>query len=167
MPRPGPAFAGRCKKTGCPPVPPWMTKPWVLDTGPLGRLAHPNPNEALAGWITTELERGVTIVIPEISDYELRRNLLLEGLHRSVARLDELKSALRYLPISTEVMTRAAGLWATARKQGIATCDRAALDGDVILAAQALSIGGRVATENVGHLARFVEAKDWREFLHG
>lgn len=144
-----------------------MSKPWVLDTGPLGRLAHPNPNEALTDWITAELERGVTIVIPEISDYELRRNLLVEGLHRSVARLDELKSALRFLPITTDVMARAASLWAASRKQGVATCDRAALDGDVILAAQALSIGGRVATENLGHLTRFVEAKDWRELLQG
>lgn len=144
-----------------------MTKPWVLDTGPLGRLAHPNPNEALTDWLAFELERGSVIIIPEISDYELRRNLLLEGLHRSVARLDELKSALRYLPINTAMMTKAAGLWATARKQGFATSDRAALDGDVILAAQTLSIGGRVATENVGHLGRFVEAKDWREISLG
>ena len=144
-----------------------MTKPWVLDTGPLGRLAHPNPNEALTDWITAELERGISIVIPEISDYELRRNLLLEGLHRSVTRLDELKSALIYLPLNTDMMNRAAALWAQARKRGVATCDRAALDGDVILAAQALSIGGRVATENLGHLTRFVEAKDWRELLQG
>jgi len=33
-----------------------------------------------------------------------------------------------------------------------------ALDADVILAAQALQIGGFVATENVGHLSLFVEA---------
>ena len=37
-----------------------------------------------------------------------------------------------------------------------------ALDGDVILAAQALSIGGRVATENVGHRSLFVEAAGWK-----
>jgi len=39
------------------------------------------------------------------------------------------------------------------------------LDCDVILAAQALTENGIVATENVGHLSLFVEAKDWRDIL--
>ena len=54
-------------------------------------------------------------------------------------------------------------LWAETRRRGRPTADAQALDGDVILAAQTLAIGGRVATENVGHLALFVEAYDWRE----
>jgi hypothetical protein len=33
----------------------------------------------------------------------------------------------------------------------------------VILAAQALDIGAMVVTDNVGHLALFVEAKSWRD----
>jgi len=40
------------------------------------------------------------------------------------------------------------------------------LDSDVILAAQALTENGIVATENVAHLSLFVEAKDWRDILH-
>ena len=36
------------------------------------------------------------------------------------------------------------------------------LDCDVILAAQALEAGAVVATENVGHLSRYVTALDWR-----
>jgi len=43
------------------------------------------------------------------------------------------------------------------------TADPKELDGDVILAAQALQVGGAIVTENVGHLAQFVEAKSWRE----
>jgi len=35
------------------------------------------------------------------------------------------------------------------------------LYGDVILAAQALDVGGQVVTDNVGHLSRFVEARLW------
>jgi len=58
-------------------------------------------------------------------------------------------------------MLRAAELWAEVRRRGRPTADPQALDGDVILAAQTLSIGGRVATENVGHLSLFVEAADW------
>jgi hypothetical protein len=35
--------------------------------------------------------------------------------------------------------------------------------GRIILAAQAERAGAIVATENVGHLARFVTAKHWRD----
>ena len=61
-----------------------MDKPWVLDTGPLGRLAHPASNPAIVAWLERELARGIPIIIPEIADYELRRSLLLEGLTRSI-----------------------------------------------------------------------------------
>ena len=60
-------------------------------------------------------------------------------------------------------MLRAAELWAQARQQGYPTADPQALDGDVILAAQALTLHGIVATDNVGHLARFVDARPWQE----
>jgi predicted nucleic acid-binding protein len=138
-----------------------MIKPWVLDTGPLGRLTHPARNPKIVIWLERQLADGISVIIPEIADYELRRSLLLENLERSIARLDKLKTMLGYLPITTSVMRRAAELWAEARRRGRPTADPQALDGDVILAAQTLSIGGRVATENVGHLSLFVEAADW------
>jgi len=139
-----------------------MIKPWVLDTGPLGRLTHPARNPQIVIWLERQLADGVSVIIPEIADYELRRSLLLENLERSIARLDKLKTMLVYLAITTSVMLRAAELWAEARQRGRPTADPQALDGDVILAAQTLSIGGRVATENVGHLSLFVEAADWK-----
>ena len=139
-----------------------MIKPWVLDTGPLGRLTHPARNPKIVVWLERQLAEGISVIIPEIADYELRRSLLLENLERSIARLDKLKTLLVYLPITTSVMLRAAELWAEARRRGRPTADPQALDGDVILAAQTLSIGGRVATENTGHLSLFVEAADWK-----
>lgn len=103
------------------------------------------------------------MIVPEIADYEVRRNLLLEGLTKSVARLDQLKEALIYQPLTTEVMIRAAEMWANARRAGMPTADDKELDGDVILAAQAEQAGATVATENVGHLSRFVDARAWRD----
>jgi hypothetical protein len=50
-----------------------------------------------------------------------------------------------------------------ARKHGKAMADRKELDVDAILPAQAHEVRGIVVTENVGHLALFVEAKDWGE----
>lgn len=140
-----------------------MAKPVLLDTGPLGRIAHPTASPEIAAWFVDLVRQGFEVIVPEIADYELRRNLVLEGLAESVKRLDDLGQRLKYLPLSTEHMRKAADLWAQARKAGQPTADDKSLDGDVILAAQALSVQGVVATENVGHLSRFCVAKNWKD----
>ena len=135
----------------------------ALDSGPLGRIAHPRPNPEIIAWIEELREFGINVVLPEIIDYELRRELLHIGSTRSIRRLDELKRVLIYLPLTTQVMLKAAELWADARKAGRPTAGPKELDIDVILAAQALQAEAIVATENVGHLSLFVEAKPWQE----
>lgn len=75
-----------------------------------------------------------------------------------------------YIPITTEVMLKAAEFWAQARQQGQPTSDDKSLDADVILAAQAaiISTQGKdvvIATANVSHLTRFVQAKVWNEIV--
>jgi predicted nucleic acid-binding protein len=142
-----------------------MNKPVMLDAGPLGKLAHPRPHLEITTWFTHLLEANITIIIPEITDYEVRRSLLFAELEKSVLRLNQLKYVLTYHPITTDIMLKAAELWANARKQGKPTADPHVLDGDVILAAQALQVGAGVATENIGHLALFIEAKHWREII--
>src|SRR5438105_2698125 len=121
-----------------------MSKLIILDAGPLGRIAHPRPNREITLWLERILTAGIEVIIPEIADYEVRRNLLLTGLLKSVERLDQLKNTLIYLPLNTQVMLKAAELWAEARKAGQPTADPQALDGDVILAAQALEAGAIV-----------------------
>ncbi len=54
-------------------------------------------------------------------------------------------------------------MWAQTRVKGRPTADKHALDGDVILAAQALQVNGIVVTENIGHLAELIEAHTWQE----
>ncbi|MEQ8221536.1 MAG: PIN domain-containing protein [Candidatus Eremiobacterota bacterium] len=142
-----------------------MSKPVVLDSGPLGKLAHPRVNKDIKLWFETLLKNGAIVIIPEIADYEVRRSLLHENLLKSIERLNELKKILLYLPINTDAILKAAELWAEARKIGKPTGDPHALDGDVILAAQALQVNGLVATENVGHLSLFIEAKPWNEIF--
>lgn len=80
----------------------------VLDTGPLGKISHPRPNREIAHWLEGLLRQGVTIYIPEIADYEVRRELIRAGLHESIRRLDGLKRVLNYLPINSDVMLKAA-----------------------------------------------------------
>jgi predicted nucleic acid-binding protein len=142
-----------------------------LDTGPLGMVTNPRATvqtDRCTQWLEGLLARGVRVLIPEIADYELRRELLRADKVAGLRRLDALVSTLEYLPLTTAMMRQAAQFWAEARRQGRPTADDKALDGDVILAAQALLTSTDddpviVATDNVGHLARFVPAYRWWE----
>ena len=140
----------------------------LLDTTPLGLVTHPRPGtEALAckHWLQGHITQGTRIIVPEISDYELRRELLRARRQQGLNQLNALIQRVKYLELTTDVMKRAAEFWAQARQQGIQTAHDAALDGDMILAAQADLLNDPhviVATANVKHLARFVPADHWR-----
>jgi hypothetical protein len=144
----------------------------VLDAGPLGLLAGDRRRnlkvDAIIDWKIQARANGAIIIVPEIADYEVRRELLRVNAMSGVKRLNALRTELFYAPISTEVMQRAAELWAEARRQGLPTADDKALDGDVIVAAQAMNCVGHgdlltVATDNARHLSRFLEAREWDE----
>jgi predicted nucleic acid-binding protein len=134
----------------------------MLDATPLGRLARPKPRPDDERRLRSLLVSGVEVFVPEVTDFEVRRNLLLHNLLPSIRELDRLKATLIYAPISTPVMLRAAELWADARRRGHPTADPRELDCDVVLAAQALDVGAAVLTENISHLSRYVTALDWR-----
>ena len=139
----------------------------VLDSGPLGLASNSGQSPATlecVQWLRSLAVIGVRIVVPEIADYEVRRELLRAGKTAGVARLDALVDRTEYLPITTAAMRRAAELWADARRAGRPTAAPDELDADVILAAQALTLGAGevvVATTNTRHLARYVKAAAW------
>ena len=143
----------------------------LRDAGPLGMITNPKSspeNEACKNWLASLAYKGVEIVIPEIADYEVRRELLRAGKERGLGRLDALRAMLRYAPITTPVMLKAAEFWATARQMGRQAADDASLDADMILVAQAVALvhaGDEtvIATANVRHLALFASARLWRE----
>ena len=134
-------------------------------------LVHPSetgePRECKT-WLKQLVVRGASVYVPEIADYELRRELLRMKSAESIKRLDELKTRLHYAPITTAAMLKAAEHWATARSAGRPTADDKALDGDAILAAQSALLPQSgdtvvVATTNVGHLSQFIDARSWRD----
>lgn len=91
----------------------------MLDAGPLGLITNPKlstESETCAHWLQTHITSGSRIVIPEIADYEVRRELLRANKTKGVARLDELANLIEYLPIKTAAMRQAAKLWAEARQ---------------------------------------------------
>jgi len=142
-----------------------MSRLILLDAGPLGMVTHPRKNPEIKAWLDAWLRSDRSIVIPEISDYEVRRELLRSNRVQGINRLDMLQTITGYAPITTQVMRKAAQLWATARNQGQPTATDSSLDADVILAATALTLSSDVviATSNVKHIGRFVSAKQWQE----
>lgn len=144
-----------------------------MDTGPLGLVTNPRAtatNEEIRRWLRDILDSGALVVIPEIADYEVRRELIRGGKTTGLRRLDLLRNdpSFVFLPLNSAAMLRAAEYWAVARQRGTPTADDKALDGDVILAAQ-VSIFRRdedrvvVATSNPIHLRLFVAAERWQD----
>ncbi len=147
-----------------------MSRFIFLDSGPLGLLTNPHPTRDVldcSNWLHNLLVAGYKVVIPEIVDYELRRELLLGNKERALRHLQALHSSLDFLPVDSLVLQKAAELWAKTRKRGLALADPKALDIDVILAAQVLGVADAghdvtVATTNVKHLSILVKAEEWQ-----
>lgn len=142
----------------------------LLDSGPLGMASNPraeNTTLECQQWLKEILRRGERIAVPEIADYEVRRELIKANRLNGLRRLNNLKLELEYIPIQTETMLLAAKLWAEVRRKGQPTAGSQALDGDVILSAQARLLSKNsteviVATTNVGHISRLTKASDWQ-----
>lgn len=140
----------------------------LLDSGPLGLVTHPRgPADAVAckEWLRRMVSAGARVMIPEIADYEVRRELLRGRKHRGIQQLEALIRTTEFLALTTPAMRRAAEFWADARQTGQQTAADERLDADVILAAQAatLELPDVVATSNLRHLGRFCGAMLWSD----
>ncbi|MDJ0731410.1 MAG: type II toxin-antitoxin system VapC family toxin [Crocosphaera sp.] len=148
-----------------------------IDTGILGLLSSPNDRKEVIdckNWLYSFLSKGVNIVSSDICDYEVRRGILIgvksrkkgEGLNN----LDDLHNLINFVPVSPIILRSSAELWAETRRLGQPTAELNNIDADVIIGATCQLIqeeypGQRliVATTNVKHLSRFVEAKKWTQ----
>ena len=145
-----------------------MAKLVLLDAGPLGMISHPRAKSDIVGWLATLVTAGADVLVPEIADYEVRRELLRAGRKKGIERLDQLKATLGFVPITSTAMLTAAAFWAQARRRGRPTARDESLDADVILAAQAATLTNKgvvVASSNPKHIARFVPADHWQNII--
>jgi hypothetical protein len=113
------------------------------------------------------LASGDEFLLPEIADYEVRRNEFLEVLicpfgpcqsAAAIYLLDQLKASITYLPLTTPAVLLAAEIWAThrkgARKGNPNRSEK--LDGDALLKAQCIEESNTrgeaivIATMNLG-----------------
>jgi len=148
----------------------------VLDTFPASSVAKrpgrkPSLLDACREWVAECEAAGHTVLVPAIAYYEVLREL---ELRRAVSQIVRLQAYClqpsRFLPLTTAHLEEAARLWGEARRAGRPTAALQALDGDVILAAQVLSLGllpsnYLVATTNVGHLSQFLPCDLWTHIL--
>lgn len=152
-----------------------MAKLIVLDSGVLGMISNPKTtpeNLACGSWLSAQLNCNALVFIPEIVDYEVRRELLRANKLNGLRRLDSFCLVLRYEPLDTAIMRKSAQLWALTRQQGKPTAAPGSIVCDVILCAQALQIAARprhaddslvVATTNPRHLRQFIAAEPWQD----
>ena len=148
----------------------------LLDSGPVGLLAHSRSTESPARecneWARRLLQVGHRLIVPEIIDYEVRRELIRLGNQRALLRLNQLPITLGFHEVSPEVLRRAAYFWAEARRSGKPTAHPHSLDIDMILAGHAATAGVQhpleqvlIATTNVQHLRHFADALEWASII--
>ncbi len=147
-----------------------MSDVLFLDSGPLGLITQPQRSHeviAITDWLKNCLVAGARVVVPAIVYYEIKRELLRANKTIGIARLDAFVNATpdRYVPLTDDALRFAAELWAQSRQAGRPTADVMALDIDVLLAAQALRMGGTplIATTNEKHLSQFISARHWTD----
>lgn len=150
-----------------------MSKFIFLDSSPLSDLARPTGQLALPAiqpigqWAIDCDAAGHTIIVSEIIDYEVRRELLRARKSLSVSKLDAMKFQYTFFPLDSTAILKAAELWAQSRLRGQPTAHPDNIDVDVILAAQIMTSGLPlsdciVATSNPAHLSQFVPADLWQ-----
>jgi hypothetical protein len=148
-----------------------------LDSEPLGLASKPAGKadaDACRTWLGMLESTGALVLIPEIVDYEVRRELVRVGATAGLRRLDAL------LPLGRPALLQAADLWAHVRKSGAPTAHPHSLDADAILAGQVLTATGPgdvavVATSMFAILAASLESmlvpgqrlrEDWSDCPH-
>ncbi len=152
----------------------------LLDSGPLGLVTHPKGGpeaQECQEWLAGILSEGHAVLVPEICHYEVRRELrraeMQTGVSRGLAKLDTFAEDAGIVRITPQMMRLASEYWAEARYKHFQGTSDAALDGDMILCAQAKLLSPTawnmegsdviVATGNVKHLKHFADARHWRD----
>ncbi|MEQ8971131.1 MAG: type II toxin-antitoxin system VapC family toxin [Coleofasciculus sp. C1-SOL-03] len=152
----------------------------LLDSGVLALLVSPiqdmseakeNEIYQCTEWFYSLLSKGVFILASEISDYEVRRELI-RIKSEGIKRLNDFRDTelIDFLPLDTNIMQKAAYFWADARQNHIPTSDDKNIDADMIISAQwsilSEAYPGQavyIATKNIRHLKIFAKeyAMEW------
>ena len=90
-------------------------------------------------WLYGLLARSIYVVSSDICDYEVRRGLILTSITKTkrqgLSKLDSLHQIIDFLPVSQDILKKAAQLWAETRRKGQPTAELKNIDVDVIIGA--------------------------------
>lgn len=84
---------------------------FLLDSGPVGLITNPRESPfaaACKGWFRSALAAGSRVMVPEVVDDEVRRELIRAGKTKGIGRLDTLVKAAGALPVDARVWRKAA-----------------------------------------------------------
>ena len=96
-----------------------MAKLVFLDSEPLGLASKQSGKpdaDACRSWLSAIELAGALVLIPEIVDYEVRRELMRVGATAGLRRLDALLGRFTLLPLAQPAIVRAAELWRKSAK---------------------------------------------------
>ena len=142
-----------------------------LDSEPAGLVTNPNGTPETVAcqiWLNSIINAGHQVVLPDIIDYEVRRELIRAKKRVGLDRLNQLHNEVTYVSVDKATLYKAAEFWAIMRQRGRPTANNKALDIDMILAAQAWQYQNEgefviIATTNKKHLTEFVPAENWKD----
>ncbi len=82
----------------------------LLDAGPLGLITNPRASQETREcnqWLESLALKEIQVKIPEIADFEVRRELLRADKFKGIERLNDLQKYLDYVPLTTQTMLKA------------------------------------------------------------
>lgn len=123
-------------------------------------------------WFERLLSKGARIIVSDICDYEVRRELIRIN-SKSVQELDNLRDLIEFKPVTFAVLEKAAELWAEARYLSQSNKIKENIDLDCILAAQWCLLKeqypGRqviIATKNIKDFQRVTDCDVWQNITY-
>lgn len=123
-------------------------------------------------WFERLLSKGARIIVSDICDYEVRRELI-RIKSKSVQELDNLRDLIEFKPVTFAVLEKAAELWAEARYLSQSNKIKENIDVDCILAAQWCLLKeqypGRkviIATKNIKDFQRVTDCDVWSNITY-
>ena len=150
-----------------------MNQVIVPDAHPLSQITHPKIKQNVQKWLKS-LDNRTVIKVAEITDYEVRRELIRSKKQKSIDRLNKFNQEVGLILINSAVMQKASELWAWTRSKGKPTASNHSLDADVILVSQVIVQLSHfdkitIATTNIKHISFFkekgIDVLNWEETL--
>ena len=130
----------------------------LLDTDILNEVLK-QKNAQVVRRAADYLAQHQQLAVSSITWYEVLRGLVEKNASMQLAQFTAFSRNTLLLPVTDDILERAAHLWVDGRKQGLAP-----KDADLIIAATALTYGRTLVTGNTAHFSwiKGLTLSNWR-----